>query len=116
MAALGVYGLREEGPIPNFMMTYFQFALLNPFGLLGVCAGALACSVVASPRRRPTIVDWLLALIANAAHPTFLYVAFAGPSQLNAIILVLIFGGGVGFGLGWVLRLIWLTIWPGRLV
>src|SRR6185312_272509 len=33
----------------------------------------------------------------------------AGPSQLNVVILILVFGGGVGFGLGWFLRLLWLT-------
>jgi hypothetical protein len=113
---LRIYGLREEGPIFNFIVTYFQFAIFNPFGLLAVCAGALACSLVASPWRRPTLVDWLLALIANSAHLAFLYVALAGPSQLNAVILIIIFGGGVGFGLGWVLRLIWLTIWPSRFI
>ena len=100
----------------NSVLTYFQFAIFNPFGLLGVCAGALACSIVASPWRRPTLVDWLLALIANSAHPAFLYVALAGPSQLNLVILVLVFGGGVGFGLGWFLRLLWLTIWPRRII
>jgi hypothetical protein len=108
--------LCEEGPIFNFIVTYFQSAIFNPFGLLGVCAGALACSLVASPWRRPSLVDWLLALIANSAHLAFLYVALAGPSQLNLVILIIAFGGGVGFGLGWVLRLIWLTIWPGRLI
>jgi hypothetical protein len=115
-AHLQICGLRQEGPIFSSVLTYFQIATFNPFGLLGVCAGTLACSVVVSPWGRPKLADWFFALIANSAHLAFLYVALAGPSQLNVVILILVFGGGVGFGLGWFLRLLWLTIWPRRII
>ena len=103
----------------DIALGYIKFAIVTPFGALGVCAGLLISSIFTYRRGRPSFIDWLVALLVNAPNLVFAVALFKNKpdvSQLDFTAMIAVLFGIGGFGLGWVLRLIWLTVPPRKAV
>ena len=103
----------------DIALGYIKFAILAPFGALGVCAGLLISTIFTYRRGRPTFRDWLVALLVNAPNLILVFEILKNEpnvSQLDLTAMIAVLFGIGGFGLGWVLRLIWLTVRPRKAI
>ncbi len=103
----------------DIALGYIKFAIVTPFGALGVCAGLLISSIFTHRRDRPTFRDWLVALLVNAPNVILVFAFFKNEpdvSQLDLTATIAVLFGTGGFGLGWILRLIWLTVRPRKAI
>jgi hypothetical protein len=97
----------------DIALAYIRLAFVTPFGALGVCAGLLISSIVTHRRLQPTVRDWLWALVANIPNIILIYAFYRNEpdtNQLDLFVFIAVLSGAGGFGLGWVLRLAWLTV------
>ena len=100
-------------------LAYIRIAIATPFGALGLCAGLLMGSIFTHRRIRPTLKDWLFALLANVSNVIFLFTLYRNEPNANQLDLwgfIALLSGAGAFGLGWLARLIWLAVRPPRVI
>ena len=104
----------------DIALGFIKFAIVTPFGALGVCAGLLISAIFTYRRGRPTFRDWLVALLVNVPNLILVFEILKNEPDVSQLVLTAMiavpFFGISGFGLGWVLRLIWLTVRPRKAI